>query len=182
MAKVLIKKWLKKCYCSCWHYLYISCLSYCNHFKNKVMVIVIKMMWNVENITNNDEFFADTIHTPKESVEHHRKRECLKRAISSCIYKVVKNNGLMKKLIKLVTKLSIKYMLNTSSMKELEKPSTSIPVGNYMFKVNNMSTRTRSEICSKLTILVVCTWVVKIRDIKKQPSRGVLRRTCSENM
>ena len=26
------------------------------------------------------------------------------------------------------------------------------PAGNYMFKVNNRSTRARSEICSKLTI------------------------------
>ena len=27
-----------------------------------------------------------------------------------------------------------------------------IPAGNYMFKVNNRSTKTRCEICSKLTI------------------------------
>ena len=27
-----------------------------------------------------------------------------------------------------------------------------IPVGNYMFKVNNRNTRTRCEICSQLTI------------------------------
>ena len=29
---------------------------------------------------------------------------------------------------------------------------TSYPAGNYMFKVNNRNTRTRCEICSKLTI------------------------------
>ena len=29
---------------------------------------------------------------------------------------------------------------------------TSIPVGNYMFKVNNRNTRARCKICSKLTI------------------------------
>ena len=29
-----------------------------------------------------------------------------------------------------------------------------IPVGNYMFKVNNRNTRTRYEICSKLTIKI----------------------------
>ena len=28
-----------------------------------------------------------------------------------------------------------------------------IPAGNYMFKVNNRNTRTRCEICSKLTIM-----------------------------
>ena len=27
-----------------------------------------------------------------------------------------------------------------------------VPVGNYMFKVNNRNTKTRCEICSKLTI------------------------------
>ena len=27
-----------------------------------------------------------------------------------------------------------------------------LPAGNYMFKVNNKNTRTRCEICSKLTI------------------------------
>ena len=30
--------------------------------------------------------------------------------------------------------------------------SSYIPAGNYMFKVNNRNTRTRCEICSKLTI------------------------------
>ena len=29
-----------------------------------------------------------------------------------------------------------------------------IPAGNYMFKVNNKNTRTRREICSKLTIKI----------------------------
>ena len=28
------------------------------------------------------------------------------------------------------------------------------PAGNYMFKVNNRNTRTRSEVCSKLTIKI----------------------------
>ena len=30
--------------------------------------------------------------------------------------------------------------------------ATANPAGNYMFKVNNRNTRTRYEICSKLTI------------------------------
>ena len=29
-----------------------------------------------------------------------------------------------------------------------------LPVGNYLFKVENRNTRTRSEICSKLTIKI----------------------------
>ena len=34
----------------------------------------------------------------------------------------------------------------------------SIPAGNYMFKVNNRNTRTRCEICSKLTIKTPELW------------------------
>ena len=35
-----------------------------------------------------------------------------------------------------------------------------VPVGNYMLKVNNRNTRTRYEICSKLTIKTPerCQW------------------------
>ena len=43
---------------------------------------VIKTMWNIENIRSNDEFFADIVDTPKEVIEHHRKREYLKGAIN----------------------------------------------------------------------------------------------------
>ena len=32
------------------------------------------------------------------------------------------------------------------------------PAGNYMFQVNNRSIRTRSEICSKLTIMIPRQW------------------------
>ena len=43
----------------------------------------------------------------------------------------------------------LKLELNTIKMR---KVLASIPAVNYMFKVNNISTRTRFEICSKLTI------------------------------
>ena len=36
--------------------------------------------------------------------------------------------------------------------KQLNSNQCSNPAGNYMFKVNNRNTRTRCEICSKLTI------------------------------
>ena len=39
-------------------------------------------MADLENILNNEELFGDTVDTPKEGVEQHRKRECLKDAIS----------------------------------------------------------------------------------------------------
>ena len=37
-------------------------------------------MNDVENIFDND-FFWDTVDTPKEGIEQHKKRECLKSAI-----------------------------------------------------------------------------------------------------
>ena len=43
---------------------------------------VIKAMADVENVFNDDEFFGDTVDTPKEAIEQHRKRECLKSVIS----------------------------------------------------------------------------------------------------
>ena len=44
---------------------------------------VIKMMADVENIWKDEEFFGDTVDTPKEGVEQHRKQECLKGALSA---------------------------------------------------------------------------------------------------
>ena len=37
-------------------------------------------------------------------------------------------------------------------------PNSSCPAGNYIFKVNNRNTRTRCEICSKLTIKIPERW------------------------
>ena len=42
---------------------------------------VIKVTANDENVLSDDDFFADTVDTRKESVEHHRKGECLKDVI-----------------------------------------------------------------------------------------------------
>ena len=39
-------------------------------------------MADVENMLNDDDFFGDTADTPKEGIEQHRKRECLKSVIS----------------------------------------------------------------------------------------------------
>ena len=43
------------------------------------------MMADIENIWNNDDFFADRVDTPKEGVEQHGKQERLKGAINSSI-------------------------------------------------------------------------------------------------
>ena len=42
---------------------------------------VIKVMANVENILNDDNVFGDIVDTPKEGIEQHKKRECLKSVI-----------------------------------------------------------------------------------------------------
>ena len=42
---------------------------------------VIKEMVDVQNILNDDDFFGDTVDTPKEGIGQHRKRECLKSVI-----------------------------------------------------------------------------------------------------
>ena len=42
---------------------------------------VIKTMADVENILSDYDFFGDTVDTPNEGIEQHRKRECLKSVI-----------------------------------------------------------------------------------------------------
>lgn len=39
-------------------------------------------MADVGDISNDDEFFGYVVDTPKEVIEHHRKREYLKGAIN----------------------------------------------------------------------------------------------------
>ena len=38
-------------------------------------------MADVENILNDDDYLGDTVDTPKQGIEQHRKRECLKSFI-----------------------------------------------------------------------------------------------------
>ena len=72
------------------------------------------MMADAENVLNNDDFFGDTVDTPNESAEQHRKVEFLKSALSKGKLLGVKINEHIKGLIKLPTKLLIKHMPNTS--------------------------------------------------------------------
>ena len=44
---------------------------------------VTNMMADAENILSNDESFGDTVDTPIEGIEQHRKQECLKSVIST---------------------------------------------------------------------------------------------------
>ena len=49
---------------------------------------------------------------------------------------------------------------------------SSIPDGNYMFKANNRNTRTRCEICSKLTIKTPERRKICSKLTIKTPERG----------
>ena len=42
---------------------------------------LIKIMADVGDILNDDEFFGDIVDTPKEGIEQHKKREQLKSVI-----------------------------------------------------------------------------------------------------
>ena len=77
----------------------------------------INIMLDVENVLNDDEFFADNVDTLKEGIEQHRKRESLKDAISDgkVYLQGGKNNEHVKGLIKPAMQLSKKYMLNIQS-------------------------------------------------------------------
>ena len=66
---------------------------------------VIKIMSDVENILNDEEFFGDTVNTPKEGVEQHKKRECLKSAISKGKVLDGKKQWTHERVVKPATKL-----------------------------------------------------------------------------
>ena len=42
----------------------------------------MKIMADVENILNDNDFFGDTVDTPKDGIEQHKKQECLKSVVS----------------------------------------------------------------------------------------------------
>ena len=41
----------------------------------------MKIMAGVENILNDNDFFGDTVDTPKDGTEQHKKQECLKSVV-----------------------------------------------------------------------------------------------------
>ena len=43
---------------------------------------LINIMADVGDILNKNEFFVDVVDTPKECIEQHKKRECLKDVIN----------------------------------------------------------------------------------------------------
>ena len=78
----------------------------------------MKMIADIESISNKDEFFSNTVDKLKKSVQQQRKQKCLKGAISKGKVFLLsdKNSTHMKGLIKLAMKLSIKDMLSTGNI------------------------------------------------------------------
>ena len=42
---------------------------------------LVKAMTDVGDISNDDDFFGDIVDTPKEGIEQHKNRKCLKSVI-----------------------------------------------------------------------------------------------------
>ena len=59
----------------------------------------MKILSVLKNILKEEKLFADTVDAPKYGLEQHRKRICLKGAISKGKVLGVKSNGIMKELI-----------------------------------------------------------------------------------
>ena len=55
-------------------------------------------------------------------------------------------------IVDFLTIFSLKYFFKNATIYSSRNKRSYVPAGNYLFKVNNKSTRTRCEICSKLTI------------------------------
>ena len=71
---------------------------------------------------------------------------------SSFIFSTSINIYIIKVRTVMPEELSAQYCSDVIVLFWTLKPLTTKPAGNYMFKVNNRNTRTRCEICSKLTI------------------------------
>ena len=74
---------------------------------------LIKIMTDVGDISNDNEFFGDIIDTPKEGIEQHIKREELKSVTDKDKLGI---NRHMKGWTRRATKLLTKHTLNTGSV------------------------------------------------------------------
>ena len=100
-------------------------------------------------VLKNDEFFGDTVDTPKEGIEQHRKRECIKSVIVSGKETVDKASD------KTINKTCKQRELNAAFYKQCELNEKGEKTGKVLGKhvINLYSTG-----ISRL---------IKIRDVKK---------------
>ena len=73
-------------------------------------------MGDIENILTNDKFFGEILDTPKESIEQHKKRECLKSAIDKHKAHLLGSKWTHKRVDKASDETINKHMLNTSNV------------------------------------------------------------------
>ena len=102
-------------------HLIVSCLMAFQH--------TIKKKADVGNILNGGDFFGDTVGTPKEGIEQHRKRECLKGVIGRGKAYLLESKWTHEKVDKAsdetISKTYAEYKqheLNEKRVKKVEKP------------------------------------------------------------
>ena len=86
-------------------------------------------MTDAGSILSDNEFFADTVDTPKEGVEQYRKQECLKSALSKAKILGSKKQWTHERVDKAsdetINEIHAEYKqreLNEKGEKKLEKP------------------------------------------------------------
>ena len=116
------------------------------------VVNIIKAMTDVENISNDHDFFEDTVDTPKERIKQHRKRECLKSVRSRGKAYLLRGKWTNEKVEKAINKTISKTYVEYKQCEQNEKSEqTEKVLGKHV--INLYSTR--------------ISWVVKIRHAKK---------------
>ena len=106
----------------------------------------------VENILNDEDFFGDTVDTPNEGIEQHRKRECLKSVISKGKAYLLESQGTQEKV-------------DTASDETINKT-----YAEYKQRKLNQKDEKTGKAWGKHVINLYSTTisrVVKIRDVKK---------------
>ena len=113
---------------------------------------LIKIMADVENMLNDDEFFGYFVDTPKEGTQQHGKRECLKNVISKGKAYLLGSKWTQERVDKATDKTANKTYFQYKQRELNEKGEKT---GKYLDKhvINLYSTG--------------ISWVVKIRDVKK---------------
>ena len=113
---------------------------------------VIKAMIDFENILKDDEFFGDTVDTPKEGTEQHKKWECLKSVIGRGRAHLLGGKWTQEKVDKAGVEIINKTYAEYKQREITEKgEKTAKALGRHIIKLYS------NEI----------SWLAKIRDVKK---------------
>ena len=89
---------------------------------------VINLMADVENILNNDDFFGDTVDTPKESIMQHRKRERLNSVTSKDKVYLLGSKWTQEKVDKISDETINKTYIENRDVKKLRQYTENDPI------------------------------------------------------